>query len=98
VSARRYDGTAVEYGGDPWLQWPTGEVIDPGPHVRAMGEGTCGDCHGGYFAPTGNGPTDYGIERCDACDRFDGDLAAAEALAAWLDGSAEVWVEVDDED
>lgn len=76
---------------DPWLQHPDGTVVDLTPHLRTMPPGPCGECNGGFHAPTGNGPTEQGIERCDACDVHPGDLDAAAALAAAIGPQITVW-------
>lgn len=67
---------------DPWLQRPDGAVVDLEPFTALLSPGPCGeDCSAGIFAPTGNGPTEQGIERCDQCATYEGDLDAALALA-----------------
>lgn len=77
---------------DPWLQHPDGSVVELLPHLAPLTPGPCeDDCSGGFFAPTGNGPTDQGVERCDQCDLYDGDLSAAVALAALIGPDVTVW-------
>lgn len=76
---------------DPWLQRPDGTVVELGQVLALMAPGPCGECRGGYFAPTGNGPTEEGIERCDGCDVHEGDFAAALALAATIGPDVTVW-------
>lgn len=79
---------------DPWLQHPDGSVVTVIDLVLAhVDVGPCGECHGGFFAPTVNGPTEYGIERCDACDVHEGDFSAALALAALIGPDVTVWYE-----
>jgi hypothetical protein len=81
---------------DPWLQHPDGSVVDLEPHLAALEPGPCGECSGRLFAPTGNGPTEQGIERCDECsliddDPFSGDVDAAAELAALIGQGVTVW-------
>jgi hypothetical protein len=77
---------------DPWLQHPDGSEVDLLPHLAALTPGPCGeDCSGGFFAPTSNGPADQGIERCDQCNIYAGDLDAAVALAALIGPDVSVW-------
>jgi hypothetical protein len=94
ASARYRAGDSVRYAEqtDPWLQWPDGSVVDLLPHLMALPVGECDEeCHGGFFAPTGNGPTGNGIERCDTCQVHDGDLDAALALALVIGPEVTVW-------
>lgn len=84
---------------DPWLQHPDGTAVDLLPHLANLTPGpVCGECAGGFFAPTSNGPADQGIERCDACDVHDGDLSAAVALAALIGPDVQVWYEPETEE
>jgi hypothetical protein len=76
---------------DPWLQYPDGSVVTLAWHMVRLEPGPCGDCRGGFFAPTDNGPTDQGVERCDDCLVHPGDLDAAVALAALIGPDVEVW-------
>lgn len=80
---------------DPWLQHPDGSVVALTEHLAALTPGECGECRGGFFAPTDNGPTEQGVERCDACDAYPGDLDAAVALAALIGPDITVWYEPD---
>ncbi|WP_263729982.1 hypothetical protein [Cellulomonas sp. SG140] len=99
--ARRYTGgeiDAIADGSDPWLERPDGSVVDLAEHLDRLSVGPCGECRGGFFAPTTNGPTDQGVERCDACDIYDGDLSAALALAALIGPDVEVRYAVDADD
>lgn len=97
--ARRYTGedrAMLASETDPWLQHPDGSIVDLEPHLAALTPGPCGECRGRYFAPTGNGPTEQGIERCDECSLIDddplsGDLDAALALAALIGPDVTVW-------
>jgi hypothetical protein len=83
---------------DPWLQHPDGRIVDLEPHLEVLAPGACGECRGGYFAPTGNGPADDGIERCDQCDAHAGDLDAAVALAVLIGQGVTVWYEPDEDE
>jgi hypothetical protein len=91
--ARRYTGEDIMLadGTDPWLQHPDGSVVDVEPHVAALAPGPCGECRGEFFAPTGNGPTEQGIERCDQCPTHAGDVDAAVQLAALIGPDVSVW-------
>ena len=93
------DGVLIADQTDPWLQHPDGTEVDLLPHLADLTPGPCEeDCAGGFFAPTSNGPADQGIERCDACNVYEGDLEAAAALAALIGPEITVWFEVDDDD
>lgn len=100
--AVQYTGQAITPGprpeSDPWLETPDGEVVSLAPHLATLERGACGDCRAGFFAPTDNGPTDQGVERCDECDTYDGDLEAALALAAVIGPDVTVWYEADHDD
>lgn len=99
--AKQYTGEPVVRMADqtdPWLQHPDGSVVDLEPHLAGLAPGPCGDCRGGYFAPTGNGPTEQGVERCDDCRLHEGDVAAAVALAALIGPDVTVWFETDTEE
>lgn len=87
------DDVVMQDGTDPWLQHPDGTVVALEKHLQALPAGECGDCRGGFFAPTDNGPTEQGIERCDACSMFPGDLDAAWALAGVIGRQVTVWYE-----
>lgn len=78
---------------DPWLQRPDGSVVALDEHLTGLEKGPCEECPGGFFAPTGNGPTMQGIERCDQCDIHEGDFTAALALAALIGPDITVWYE-----
>ena len=91
--AREFKGetdVTIAEGSDPWLQ-RDGSVVNLRPHLARLSPDPDCDCPGGVFAPTGNGPTDQGIERCDECQTHPGDLAAAEALAALIGPGVTVW-------
>lgn len=88
----------LEDATDPWLQDEHGALIELEPVLATLPPGpTCGECRGGFFAPTINGPTEEGIERCDECDVHEGDFDAALALAALIPG-ATVWYLPDTDD
>lgn len=90
----RWDGSddvEMEPETDPWLQYPDGEVVDLRPHLANLASPEGCDCSGGFFAPTDNGPTEQGIERCDECGTFDGDFEAAVALAETIGGGVTIW-------
>jgi hypothetical protein len=95
TTARQYDPTDIDVmlasETDPWLQRPDGSEVDLEPHLAPLAVGDCGECRGGFFAPTDNGPTGQGIELCDACNKFPGDLDAAVALAALIGPDVSVW-------
>lgn len=74
----------LEPGTDPWLERPDGTLVDLADHLARLPRGECGDCRAGFFAPTDNGPTLQGVERCDECAVYDGDLSAASALAGLI--------------
>lgn len=84
VQYKRGDRVTLEDGTDPWLQRPDGTIFPLRQAVSLLPVGDCGECPGGLFAPTSNGPTDQGIERCDQCPTFEGDLEAAVALATFV--------------
>lgn len=103
MTARLYTGdlTGVMIADqtDPWLQRPDGSVVTLVPHLTPLEPGpVCGECRGGFFAPTDSGPTDQGIERCDECDLYLGDLDAALALAELIGPDITVWYEDDEEE
>jgi hypothetical protein len=64
--------------------------------VSDLPPGSCGECRGGFFAPTNNGPTDQGVERCDICRKYPGDLHAALALAKMIGPHITVWYKKED--
>ena len=100
MSAVQYTGGDARWADqtDPWLQYPDGSVVTTIElHLAHMALGPCEECHGGFFAPTGNGPTEHGIERCDACDLYEGDMEAAVALAAVIGPEVTVWFEPEEE-
>ena len=92
---RRYltddEDVTLADGTDPWLQHPDGTVVDLMAHLARLPVGQCEECRGGLFAPTGNGPTDQGVERCDACSQYVGDLHAATVLAELIGQGVSVW-------
>ena len=99
--AQQYTGQAgvmLADQSDPWLQRPDGSIVTIAWHLVLVSTGECGDCRGGFFAPTENGPTDQGIERCDECNVYAGDLDAALALAALIGPDITVWFEPDTDD
>jgi hypothetical protein len=104
LAAKQYTGTlpdaeTIADQSDPWLQYPWGSVVRVLEFIEALPAGSCEeDCHGGYFAPTSNGPTGDGIERCDTCNVFEGDLDAALALAATIGPDITVWYLTDNEE
>lgn len=89
----QWDGSAtavVESESDPWVKDPTGIAVSfptPAPGER----GACGEL--GHFIPGVIAPmnTAEGIERCDACGTFEGDLEAARAVAESLGPGYTVW-------
>lgn len=102
--ARRYAGHAdeiIEYATDPWLQWQG--INDPIPlsgiALQPDFDNDCGTCGGsplpGVVPQQMN--TQFGIERCDECERFDGDFSASQALAQFIERAhptlpkVEVW-------
>lgn len=95
-TGRLDDGVLIADQTDPWLQWPDGSLVVLEPYLAGLTLGPCGECRGGFFAPTGNGPTDEGIERHDDCDLHEGDLDAAVALAALIGPEVSVWFLPDD--
>jgi len=102
MTARQYygqPGVMLAPETDPWLQRDyDGSVVELDRLMKHVPRGpVCGECAGGWFAPTGNGPTEHGIERCDECDLYPSDLDAAVALAARLP-NVTVWYEHDDEE
>lgn len=82
-------------GSDPWLQHPDGTVVALDEHLSRLPIGQCTECRGSLFAPTGNGPTEQGIERCDQCNAYEGDLTAALALAVAIGNGVTVWFQSD---
>jgi hypothetical protein len=80
----------VEVKGQP-IDWLDASPLPP------RWDGECEDCRGfplpGVWAPM---DTDEGIQRCDTCQVFEGDLAAAQALADLVGGV--VMFELDEED
>lgn len=81
-----YEGVMIESDTDPWLE-VDGKRIDF--RYAAIVPGTCEE--GGHLIDGVLGMHDCGIERCDACDLFDGDLSAALAYAEHLNVGATVW-------
>lgn len=78
----------IERDTDPWIEDPSGVVITfvgPGM-VGGCGDG--GHVIDGVLAPMN---TDEGIQRCDACDLYSGDLEAAAAIAADFGPGFTVW-------
>lgn len=99
MTRRQYvpgDAIQMESETDPWIQYPDGTLVPLWPVISGLPTGACGNCHGGFFAPTNNGPTYEGIERCDECCIYDGDLDAALALAGVVGKGATVWFEEDE--
>ena len=91
----QFDGSGSPMIGgdtDPWLENLDRQVVDVAPLLETFPQhGDC-ECDGtGLFAPTGNGPTSQGIQRCDLCERFAGDLDAALALAEHAGKDVSVW-------
>jgi hypothetical protein len=83
------DGTNpwVEVDGVP-VDWVEREPLHP---VNDCG--LCGDFLDGAIAAM---DTNEGVQRCDECDLFEGDIEAAEALARLVGGVVE-WIEEGEE-
>ncbi|MGI6797691.1 hypothetical protein [Gordonia sihwensis] len=81
----------IARGTNPWLVDDAGAMIDL-TTLRSTGETACGDCGpiAGVIAPMDD---QYGIQRCDACSIYPGDLEAAYALAQHLGASYTVMYE-----
>jgi hypothetical protein len=85
---------------NPWVEVPTrtGPVVIDWTHSRLAGDpaNDCEGCSGGplpgVIAPM---DTDEGVQRCDTCQKFDGDLAAAHALALLVGGVVKYEIEED---
>jgi hypothetical protein len=76
---------------DPWVQLPDGSPVDwvhlKLPPEPGNGCEICGTSPKAGALEAMN--SEFGVQRCDTCDRFDGDLAAAQALADLIGGT--VW-------
>lgn len=72
---------------EPWLQRDNGEEIDLTEYDLDTLLPQLNDCDGcagtGVFAPVN---TNHGINRCDQCQAFPGDLEAAAAVAQVIGG------------
>lgn len=81
-------GAVIESETNPWIKGPDGIAIKflPGFHNGLCGEGI--HWGPGVLAPM---DTDEGIQRCDACDLFPGDLEAAAAVARIYGPGFTVW-------
>lgn len=78
---------------NPWIRDPHGADVDLAErfgHFPTATDSPCGECGPlpGTLAPM---DTHRGIQRCDACDLYPGDLDAAAALAASLGTGYTVW-------
>ncbi|WIB65365.1 hypothetical protein [Curtobacterium sp. MCBD17_040] len=77
---------------DPWLRDANGQDINLARFSKHPVDGPCGErIHAipGVLAPwNGNG-----VERCDMCGLYEGDLEAATALAASIGPDVTVWYE-----
>jgi len=86
------DPTAViESETDPWICDAEGTPLDLTSFNDNLVDGPCGN--GGHAIPGVIAPmnSEFGIQRCDECDVYPGDLDAAQALADHLDIGATVW-------
>lgn len=78
--------------GDPWVE-VDGMPIDwrfaqlPSQRVMECADNTCGEILDGVIECMN---TPYGVERCDVCGIYDGDLSAAQALAEYAGGEVRV--------
>lgn len=87
------DRRLIADGTNPWVEVPTrtGSIVVDWSQSTLAGDpdNDCDGCAGGplpgVIAPM---DTEIGIQRCDTCQRFDGDLAAADALARIVGGVA----------
>lgn len=88
------ESAVIESETDPWIRDAAGNDVDLAALIRSGAlverEDRCGDrtILPGIFAPVN---TDYGVEMCDDCNRFDSDLSAARALADALGAGFTVW-------
>ena len=110
TTTKRWDGEDLAPGhyiatdSEPWLRDPeTGEDVNlaafeaAAPRTPETVDVDC-ECEWswfpGAFAPVNS---DYGIQACDSCDTYEGDLETAAAIAAHLTtitGKAyEIWYE-----
>ena len=86
-------GALIHGHTNPWLRDPDGSDADlaarfgPTPTAADSPCGACGPL-AGILAPMDTG---HGIQRCDVCDLYPGDLEAAAALAAHLGSGHTVW-------
>ena len=72
-----------------WINDIDGDVLLPAPTDPAECPETC---HAGILVACND---EYGVQRCDQCQVYDGDIEAAIALANIVGGTAWVAVEAD---
>ena len=80
----------IESETDPWIKDPSGVAVSfPPPWPGTAGP--CGEL--GHFIPGVLAPmnTSEGVQRCDACDLYAGDLDAALAVAKTFGPGFTVW-------
>lgn len=81
---RGEDDVTIAFGTDAWLETAGGIVLDL-TNYEPSTTSDCGTCGwgllAGIFAPVND---EFGIEACDECRRYPGDLDAARALADYL--------------
>ncbi|MER7798551.1 hypothetical protein [Microbacterium sp. NPDC096154] len=84
-------GAVIESETNPWLRDEFGRDIDLSA-VPATNPDGCDTCRWGIL-PGVLAPMDtiFGIQRCDECQIYPGDLAAARALADLLGPGVTVW-------
>ena len=82
----------IAAGTNPWIHDGSGAVVtlETMSSVIAGEDCNCGPIPG-VLAPM---DTDIGVQRCDECELYPGDLEAAAALARHLGDDHTVWFEV----
>lgn len=83
------ESAVIESETNPWLQWPEGGPIDLTPYIGGPGP-DCPDC-GGLLSGVLNMDSVFGIQRCDTCEKYPGDLDAAKALRDTYFPTATIW-------
>lgn len=86
----------IASGTNPWLHNAMGQPIDLEKLRRPQKNHTCDSCEdspvvGAIIAMD----TPDGIQRCDACEVFDGDLTAALAVAKYIGPLTTVWFDTE---
>lgn len=80
----------IATGTNPWIEVDGKPVVwEAGPSCNPDCD-SCGSVLPGVIECM---DTPEGIQRCDQCDTYEGDIEAAQALAAAIGGGVVVWEE-----